>query len=58
MQLEIPPYTTETQLQLRNSVINFVTVLLHFGTFKIHFMIIQLSSIILRKFFENSVHVS
>ena len=58
MQLEIPSHTTETQLQLRNFVINFITVLLRFGTFKIHFMNIQLSFIILRKLFENSVHSS
>ena len=37
-------------------MINFITVLLQFGSFKIHFMKIQLSSMILRKFFGNSVH--
>ena len=58
MELEIPPHTTKTQLQLRNFVINFITVLLQFGCFKIHFMKIQLSFIILRNFFENFVHFS
>ena len=52
----LQPHATDTQLQLRNFMINFITVLLQFGSFKIHFMKIQLSSMILRKFFGNSVH--
>ena len=37
-------------------MINFIRILLQFGTFKIYFMKIHLSFITLRKFSENSVH--
>ena len=44
MQLKIQPHATKTQLQLRNSMINFIKVLLQFGSFK-------------NTFFENSVEL-
>ena len=37
-------------------MINFIIILLQFGSFKIHLMKIQLSFIILRKLLENLVH--
>ena len=48
----------KTQLQLRNFMINFMDVLLQFGSFDIHFMKIQLNFILLIKVSENSVHFS
>ena len=36
----------KTQLQLRNFILNFMEVLLQFGSFEIHFMKIQLFQII------------
>ena len=41
-------------LQIRNFIINFIIILLQFGSFKIHVMKIQLSFIILRKISEIS----
>ena len=48
-------HVTENYITL---MINFIKILLQFGSFKIHFMKIQLSLIILRKISENSVHFS
>ena len=39
-------------------MISLIKILLQFGSFKIHIMKIQLSSIIFRKISENSVHFS
>ena len=39
-------------------MINFIKILLQFGSFKIHLMKIHLSFITLRKISENSVHFS
>ena len=48
----------KTQLQLRDFMINFMEVLLQFGSFEIHFMNIQLSFILSIEVSENSVHFS
>ena len=39
-------------------MMNFIKVLLQIGTFKIYFMKIQLSFLILRGMLENAVHFS
>ena len=45
-------------LQFRNFMKNFIKILLQIGAFKIHFMKIQLSFMILRRISENSVYFS
>ena len=51
-------HVTEHFELFRNFLINFIKFRLQFGSFKIHFIIIHLSFIILRKIPEYRVHFS
>ena len=51
-------HVIENFVTIRNFMKNFIKILLQFGSFKIHFMKIQFSFIILRIILENSVKFS